>query len=102
MKTRAIGLLVCFAAGAFAVVSSAKAQSAPAEKLPVYTYVSEWAVPRAMWADYKKEDDADLDAMKKAMTDAIFGKPGCGQTPSRLANCPPAETPKTENFCISK
>jgi len=72
MKTRAIGLLVCFVAGAFAVASSAKAQSAPAEKQPVYTYVSEWAVPRAMWADYKKEDDADLDAMKKAMTDGTI------------------------------
>jgi len=50
----------------------ATAQNAPAEKPAVYTYVSEWAVPRAMWADYKKEDDADLDAMKKAMAEGAI------------------------------
>ena len=48
------------------------AQSAPAEKPAVYTYVSEWTVPRAMWADYKKEDDADLEAMKKAMAEGTI------------------------------
>jgi hypothetical protein len=51
---------------------AAVAQSAAAEKPAEYTYVSEWAVPRAMWADYKKEDDADLEAMKKAFTDGTI------------------------------
>src|SRR5258707_15641781 len=51
---------------------TAAAQAAPAEKAPVYTYVSEWTVPRAMWADYKKEDEADVDAMKKGVADGTL------------------------------
>jgi len=72
MKTKAISLLVCFAASALMMAGSAKAQSAPAEKPPVYTYVSEWTVPRAMWADFKKEDDADIENMKKAMAEGTL------------------------------
>ena len=72
MKARAIGVLCCVVACAFMAASSTKAQTAPAEKPPVYTYVSEWAVPRAMWADYKKEDDADVDALKKAVADGTL------------------------------
>jgi hypothetical protein len=71
MRTRGLALacpLACVAAFLLTAVP-ARAQSASAEKPAVYTYVSEWAVPRAMWADYKKEDDADLEAMKKAMAD---------------------------------
>jgi hypothetical protein len=52
--------------------SAAAAQAAAAERPAVYTYVSEWAVPRAMWADYKKEDDADVEVMKKALTDGTI------------------------------
>jgi hypothetical protein len=63
--------LACVAAFLL-LAAPAKAQSAAAEKASVYTYVSEWAVPRAMWADYKKEDDADLEAMKKAMADGTI------------------------------
>jgi hypothetical protein len=72
MQTKTIGLLVCLAVSALMVANSAKAQSAPAEKPPVYTYVSEWAVPRAMWADYKKEDDADGEVLKKAVADGML------------------------------
>jgi hypothetical protein len=50
----------------------AVAQTAAAEKPAVYTYVSEWAVPRSMWADYKKEDESDVAAMKKAMADGTI------------------------------
>jgi hypothetical protein len=45
------------------------AQSQSAEKPALYTYVSEWTVPRAMWADYLKGDTADIDIMKKAVAD---------------------------------
>jgi hypothetical protein len=44
----------------------------PAEKPPVYTYVSEWAVPRAMWADYDKQEAAGNDAMKKLVADGTL------------------------------
>ena len=75
MRIRVIGRVACqLVCGATMLMAAraATAQSAAAEKPAVYTYVSEWAVPRAMWADYKKEDDADLDAMKKAMADGTI------------------------------
>jgi len=50
----------------------AQAQGGSAEKPPVYTYVSEWGVPRAMWADFKKQDDADLDLLKKGLGDGTI------------------------------
>ena len=53
-------------------VRPATAQSAAAEKPAVYTYVSEWAVPRGMWADYKKIDDADMNDLKKVMSDGTI------------------------------
>jgi hypothetical protein len=65
-------LLACTVGGTIIKGGAAAAQAAPGEKAPVYTYVSEWTVPRAMWADYKKEDEADVDAMKKAVTDGTL------------------------------
>jgi hypothetical protein len=50
----------------------ASAQSQTTEKPVQYTYVSEWTVPRAMWADYLKNDAADVDQMKKALADGTI------------------------------
>ncbi len=75
MRTRVVGVIVtglCAATFCWLAVLPASAQSAATEKPAVYTYVSEWAVPRAMWADYKKEDDADIEAMKKALADGTI------------------------------
>ena len=75
MRIRVLGLVACrlvCAAAMLMVARPAMAQSAAAEKPAVYTYVSEWAVPRAMWADFKKEDDTDMDALKKAMADGTI------------------------------
>ncbi len=75
MRTRVGLALACSLACAAAFLLTAapvRAQSPAAEKPAVYTYVSEWAVPRAMWADYKKEDDADLESMKKAMAEGTI------------------------------
>lgn len=74
MRTRVVSLmcqLVCGAAMLLAARPLA-AQGAMAEKPAQYTYVSEWAVPRAMWADYMKEDSTDVEAMKKAMADGTI------------------------------
>ncbi len=65
-------LLACSASLATANGGASAAQAAATEKAPVYTYVSEWTVPRAMWADYKKEDEADVDAMKKGVADGTL------------------------------
>jgi hypothetical protein len=74
MRTRSIGALIAVCAFAFAALCAnrALAQSQSAEKPPLYTYVSEWTVPRAMWADYIKNDAADVDSMKKAVADGTL------------------------------
>jgi len=71
MRVRSICtvVLLCVLALLLLSVNRASAQSSGAEKPVRYTYVSEWTVPRAMWADYLKGDAADIDIMKKAVAD---------------------------------
>src|SRR2546423_5895592 len=74
MRTRSIGSLVVLCAIALIPIYATRssAQSASAEKAPQYTYVSEWSVPRAMWADYLKNEAPDLDMLKKAVADGTL------------------------------
>jgi len=71
MRIRLISVVVVLCALTFVPLRAnrAVAQSPSSEKPALYTYVSEWTVPRAMWADYLKGDAADLDIMKKAVAD---------------------------------
>jgi hypothetical protein len=71
MRIRLISVVVVLCAFMFAPLRAnrAVAQSQSTEKPALYTYVSEWTVPRAMWADYLKGDAADIDIMKKAVAD---------------------------------
>jgi hypothetical protein len=71
MRIRSICTVVALCALTLVPLSAnrASAQSSHAEKPVLYTYVSEWTVPRAMWADYLKNDADDVDAMKKAVAD---------------------------------
>lgn len=66
-----VGICICLVGVIMLGVQPALAQTA-AEKPPVYTYVSEWAVPRAMWADYDKQQAAGIDAMKKLVADGTL------------------------------
>ena len=66
-----IGILICLVGLAIISVEPALAQAA-AEKSPMYTYVAEWTVPRAMWADYEKQQAAGNDAMKKLVADGTL------------------------------
>jgi len=50
----------------------ALAQAPSAEKPPVYIYVSEWAVPRNMWAAWQKNEDAGNDILNKAIADGTI------------------------------
>jgi hypothetical protein len=74
MRTRVIGVLFVLCALTVVTLSAhrASAQSQSAEKPYLYTYVSEWTVPRPMWADYLKNDAADTDIMKKAVADGTL------------------------------
>jgi hypothetical protein len=63
MRIRSVGILLVLCALTFVPLTAnrASAQSQSSEKPPLYTYVSEWTVPRAMWAEYLKGDAADND-----------------------------------------
>jgi len=65
-------LVVCAFAASIYPVRPASAQSTTAEKPPLYTYVSEWTVPRAMWADYQKMTAGEMDGMNKLVADGTL------------------------------
>jgi hypothetical protein len=65
-------LLLCALALMPLTANRASAQSSSSEKPPLYTYVSEWTIPRAMWADYIKGQAADIDILKKAVADGTI------------------------------
>jgi hypothetical protein len=64
--------VVCTLAIVMLGAATAWTQSAPAEKPVLYTYVSEWTVPRAMWADYQKIEASGNDAMNKLVADGTL------------------------------
>jgi hypothetical protein len=69
MRIRSICTVVALCALTLVPLSGNRASAQNAEKPVLYTYVSEWTVPRAMWADYLKTDAADNEIMKKAVAD---------------------------------
>lgn len=62
-------LALCVVAACMCAARTASAQAMNAEKPPLYTYVSEWSVPRAMWADYQKMEATEDDSMNKMVAD---------------------------------
>jgi hypothetical protein len=74
MRIRSICIVVALCALTLVPLTGnrASAQSSSMEKPALYTYVSEWTVPRAMWAEYLKGDATDIDAMKKAVADGTI------------------------------
>lgn len=76
MRMRVFGvpcvLLCCALMLAPLCANRAMAQSKSDEKAAVYTYVSEWAVPRAMWADYQKSEAEDTEMLKKGVVDGTL------------------------------
>jgi len=74
MRTRIskfLFVMIVFAVVALSAVSTC-AQSASDEKPVMYTYVSEWGVPRQMWADYQKLQGSENDAMGKLVADGTI------------------------------
>ena len=58
--------VLCAAAGTWGAPAGAQMAEVK-EKPPMYTYVSNWAVPRARWADMEKASANDQKIMDKAM-----------------------------------
>jgi len=64
-----IVVMVCTVGLAMLWSGTARTQSTADEKPVMYTYVSEWAIPRAMWTDYQKLESSETDAMSKSLAD---------------------------------
>ncbi|HZD75533.1 MAG TPA: hypothetical protein VE218_00915 [Acidobacteriaceae bacterium] len=62
----AVGMSAVFVAPASAQTSEVK------EKPPMYSYISNWAIPRAQWADMAKSDEAALPAMEKDLANGTI------------------------------
>ncbi|HYA97709.1 MAG TPA: hypothetical protein VEH49_06405 [Methylomirabilota bacterium] len=77
MRNRIIGMgVVLCLLGAAGLASLALGQSSGAEKPVIYTYVSEWTVPRGMWAAYQKIDDADNELLGKTLNEGTISSWG--------------------------
>jgi hypothetical protein len=63
---------VCALAMLAVWAAPANAQEESKEKPPLYTYVSDWTIPRAHWADMEKNDAADGPLLDKAVADGTI------------------------------
>jgi hypothetical protein len=61
------GVFAGMCALAMVAVWAAPADAQTSEKPPMYSYVGNWAIPRAQWADMEKADAADQTAMEQAL-----------------------------------
>jgi hypothetical protein len=69
MKTKVGKVLVVVCAFAIAAVQATHvfAQSEVKEKPPMYSYIGNWAIPRAQWAEMEKNTAADEKVLAKAL-----------------------------------
>jgi hypothetical protein len=59
---------LCALAMATLIAAPATAQSSEVkEKPPMYSYISNWAIPRAQWSEMAKADEADRAILEKAL-----------------------------------
>jgi hypothetical protein len=61
-------LVLCLASA----LAPLQAQTAAKTKPPVYTYVAQWDVPRAQWADMTKADDQERPLLDKLVADGTL------------------------------
>jgi hypothetical protein len=71
-KMSKFAAVACAVALMWICASPALAQSEEKEKAPTYTYVAEWAVPRADWAAYEKGNGAIKQVMEKLVADGTL------------------------------
>jgi hypothetical protein len=72
MSRKLLGICVCAFATIAAWTAPARAQDEPKEKPPMYSYVSNWSIPRAQWADMGKAGAADQKTLEKAFADGTI------------------------------
>lgn len=62
-----IAVVCLLALAALSTVTAAAQNSEVKEKAPLYSYVGNWAIPRAQWADMEKNNAADQKILDKAL-----------------------------------
>jgi hypothetical protein len=74
MNTKLWGILAATCAVSMLTVWTvpACAQDEPKEKPPMYTYVANWNIPRAQWAEMDKAAAADQKVLDKAVADGTI------------------------------
>lgn len=88
LKTVLAGLVVLVSAAVLAGPASAQTNDVK-EKKPMYSYVANWQIPRAQWADMQKSYAADQKILDKAIADGTIV--GYGED-ENLVHQPDAET----------
>jgi hypothetical protein len=64
---------LCTLAMTSAIVAPAGAQTSEVkEKPPMYSYISNWDIPRAQWSEMAKADEADRPALEKALASSTL------------------------------
>ncbi|MFZ0293204.1 MAG: hypothetical protein WAL52_06330 [Candidatus Sulfotelmatobacter sp.] len=71
MKRRYVATL-CFGALFIAGIALTPKPAAAQMAQDYYTYVSQWAVPRAQWDAFDKQEDSDIPKMKKLVADGTL------------------------------
>jgi len=71
-KWRTVAGLGALAIAVSVAVPAGAQTSEVKEKPPMYTYVGNWAIPRAQWADMEKQTAANLKSMEKAIADGTI------------------------------
>ena len=72
MQKRIIGYIGLLTLATVAAGVPLGAQGSDQEKAPVYTYIAEWAVPRAQWPDMVKLDEQERPVMEKLVSDGTL------------------------------
>src|SRR5271169_6662480 len=67
MNNQLRGVLAGLCALAMAALWAAPACAQTTEKPPMYSYVGDWAIPRAQWAEMEKSATADQSILDKAI-----------------------------------
>jgi hypothetical protein len=71
-KYRGINFAGLCALGMAAVIAASAQTSEVKEKPPMYSYVSNWVIPRAQWSDMAKADEADRSALEKDLANGTI------------------------------
>jgi|SRR5579863_2467903 len=72
MKMKPLGMFAGVCMLAMMASGPAQAQDEPKEKPPMYSYASNWNIPRAQWAEMEKNNAADQKILEKAMADGTI------------------------------